>query len=131
MKIEDECLTSIFFIKNVSSSTSHKKLRVYVFPLFRLYVFSSFRLSLREFKNSLPNTFIYESILIKKNYMNANISFNQVRPQRSLKVIKCHFYVYFNLNLRSDGQLYHLVLFMLRHLSDSTINFFFNLRWCF
>ena len=33
---------------------------------------ASFRLSLWEFKKILPNTFIYESILIKI-YMNANI----------------------------------------------------------
>ena len=32
----------------------------------------SFHLSLREFKKILPNTFIYELILIKM-YMNANI----------------------------------------------------------
>ena len=52
----------LYFIKNVSSSTSHKKNSV----------FTSFRLSLREFKKILPNTFIYESILIKI-YMNTNI----------------------------------------------------------
>ena len=40
-------------IKNVSSSTSQKKT-------------PSLRWSLRDFKNILPNTFIYESILIKK-----------------------------------------------------------------
>ena len=39
--------------KNVSSSTSHIK---------------TLRLSVREFKKILPNTFIYESILIKKLY---------------------------------------------------------------
>ena len=39
---------------------------------FRLSAFMSFRLSLREFKNILPNTFINESILIKI-YINANI----------------------------------------------------------
>jgi hypothetical protein len=59
-------------IKNVSSSTSHKKtpsLRPYVFPSFRPYVFPS----VQEFKKILPNTFIYESILIKI-YMNTNIN---------------------------------------------------------
>ena len=44
---------------NVSYSTSHKKT-------------PSFRLSLREFKKIVPNTFIYESILINI-YMNAKI----------------------------------------------------------
>ena len=51
------------FIKNVSSSTTHKKT-----PPLRLSVFTSFR----KFKKILPNTFIYESILIKI-YMNTNI----------------------------------------------------------
>ena len=41
---------SKFFIKNVCSSTTHKKT-----PSFRLYVFTSFR----EFKKILRNTFIY------------------------------------------------------------------------
>ena len=45
-------------IKKVSSFTSHKKA-------------CFLRLSLREFKKSLPNTFIYESILMKI-YVNAN-----------------------------------------------------------
>ena len=58
-----------YFIKNVSSSTSHKKIRVFVFP--------SFRLSLRYFKKILPNTFIYESILIKI-YMNTNVMNTQI-----------------------------------------------------
>ena len=56
------------FIKNVSSSSSHKKtpsLR----PSLGLYV--------REFKKILPNTFIYKSILIKiyvyTNSMNTQI----------------------------------------------------------
>jgi hypothetical protein len=61
------CLYDIFF-KNVSSSTTHKKT-----PSFRLYVFPSFR----EFKKILPNTFIYESILIKI-YMNTNIINQQI-----------------------------------------------------
>jgi hypothetical protein len=47
---DEQCI-----IKNASSSTSHKKT-------------PSLRLSLREIKKILPNTFIYESILIKKNY---------------------------------------------------------------
>ena len=55
-------------IKNVSSSTTHKKLRLSVFMSLRLYVFPSFR----EFKKILPNTFIYKSILIII-YMNTNI----------------------------------------------------------
>ena len=72
------CSSGIFFfIKNVSSSTTHKKLRLYVFPSLRLYVFTSFRLSFREFKKILPNTFIYESILIKI-YMNTNIIYTQI-----------------------------------------------------
>ena len=50
-----------------------------------------------------PNTFIYESILIKI-YMNTNIMNTQI-----LKVTKGHFYVYFNFNLRSYGQLFVLV----------------------
>ena len=52
--------------------SSTQKLRLYVFTSFRLYIFTSLRLSLREFKKSLPNIFIYESILIKI-YVNANI----------------------------------------------------------
>ena len=59
-------------MKNVSSSTTHKET-----PSFRLYVFPSFRHSLREFKKILSNTFIYESILIK-NYMNSNIMNTQI-----------------------------------------------------
>ena len=59
-------------IKNVSSSTSHKKT-----PSYRLYVFPSFRLSLREFKKILPNIFIYYSIFIKI-YMNANIMISKI-----------------------------------------------------
>ena len=55
-----QVLTS-FIIKNVQLT---KKLRLYVIP--------SFCLSFREFKKNLPNTFIYESILIKI-YMNTNI----------------------------------------------------------
>ena len=64
-------------IKNVSSFTTHKKT-------------PSLRLSLWEFKKSLPKTLIYESILIKI-YMNANIMNTQ-----TFDFIK---YVYFNLNL--------------------------------
>ena len=52
------------FIMNVSSSTSHKKT-------------PSFCLSLRKFKKILPDTFIYESILLK-TYMNANIMNTQI-----------------------------------------------------
>ena len=51
-------------IKNVSSSTTHKKT-------------PSLRHSLREFKKILPKTFIYESILIKI-YMNTNIMNTQI-----------------------------------------------------
>ena len=40
-------------------------------------VFTSFRLSLQEFKKIPPNTFIYESILIKL-YMNDNIMNTQI-----------------------------------------------------
>ena len=57
-------------IKNVSSSTSHKKKH-------HLYVFPSLRLSLLEFKKILPKTFIYESILIKI-YMNTIIMNTQI-----------------------------------------------------
>ena len=56
------------FIKNVSSSTSHKKtlsLSPYVFPSFR------------DFEKILPNIFIYESILIKI-YMNTNVMNTQI-----------------------------------------------------
>ena len=59
---------SQIIIKNVSSSTTHKKT-----PSLRLYVFTSFR----EFKKILPNTFIYESILMKI-YMNTNIINTQI-----------------------------------------------------
>ena len=59
-------------IKNVSSSTSQKKT-----PSLRPYVLMSFWLSLRDFKKILPNTFIYESILIKI-YMNTNIMNTQI-----------------------------------------------------
>ena len=74
------------FIKNVSSSTSHKKT-----PSLRLSVFTSIHLSLREFKKILPNTFIYGSILIKI-YMNINIMNTQIFHLRSmtLKVIDGH-----------------------------------------
>ena len=58
--------------KNVSSSKYHKKT-----PSLRPYVFPSFRLSLRDFKKILPNTFIYESILIKL-YMNTNVMNTQI-----------------------------------------------------
>ena len=54
----------IFSIKNVSSSTSH-------------FVFTSLRLSLREFKKILSDIFIYISILIK-SYMIANIMNMQI-----------------------------------------------------
>ena len=57
----------IHIFKNVSSSTTHKKT-----PSLRLYVFTSFR----EFKKILPNTFIYESILLKiymNTFMNTQI----------------------------------------------------------
>ena len=54
-------------IKYASSSTYHKKT-----PFLHLYLFMSLCLSLREFKTSFPNTFIYESILMKI-YVNANI----------------------------------------------------------
>ena len=60
-------------------------------------------LSFQEFEKILPSTFIYESILIKI-YINTNIMNTQI-----LKVTKGHFYVYFNLNLRSYGQLFVLV----------------------
>ena len=83
----------IYIIKNVSSSSSHKKL-------------PSLRLSKRLFKKILPNTFIYECL----HFEYTNISFNQVWPQRSLKVTKGHFYVYFNLNLPFYRQLFVLVL---------------------
>ena len=52
----------IAFLKNVSSSTSHKKTP-----------------SLREFKKILPSTYIYEQILIK-NCMNGEIMNTQIFP---------------------------------------------------
>ena len=52
-------LAPMNIIKNVSSSTTHKKT-------------PSLRLSFREFKKNFPNIFIYESILIKI-YINTNI----------------------------------------------------------
>ena len=63
-------------------------------------------LSFREFEKILPNTFIYESILIRI-YMNTNILNTQI-----FKVTKGHFYVYFNLNLRSYGHLFVLVYYI-------------------
>ena len=53
----------------------------------------SFYLSLQEFKKILPNTFIYDSILIKI-YMNANIKNTQIFCFISviLKVTKAPFY---------------------------------------
>ena len=63
----------MLIIKNVSSSTSHKKN-------------PSLRLSLREFKKILPSTFIYQPILIKKNCMNANIMNSQIFNLFSQKV---------------------------------------------
>ena len=63
----------LMFIKNVSSSTTHKKINLSVFTSFCLPVSPSFR----EFKKILPNTFIYESILIKI-YMKTNILNTQI-----------------------------------------------------
>ena len=60
----DSILVQDGFIKNVSYSTSHKKN-------------PSLRLTLREFKKSVSNTFIYVSILIKI-YVNANIMNTQI-----------------------------------------------------
>ena len=51
--------------KKDNSSTTHKKLRLYVFPSFR------------EFKKILPNTFIYKPILIKI-YIYTNIINTQI-----------------------------------------------------
>ena len=65
----------------------------------------SFRLSLRRFKKSLPNTFIYESILIKI-YMRANIMNTQIFHLIKYEGHKMSLYVYSNLNLRSYGQLF-------------------------
>ena len=57
----------------------------------------------------LPNTFIYESILMKI-YMNANIMNTQIfHFIRSQKVTFIFVLVTFNLNLRSYGQLFVLV----------------------
>ena len=83
-------ILQLHLIKNVSTSTSHKKTLS-----LRLSVFTSFRPSLREFKKILLNTFIYQSILIKKiyeyqYYEYENISLKEVWPQRSLKVTKVH-----------------------------------------
>ena len=72
-------------IKNLSSSTYHKKYSV--FRSLRHHVFPSFRLSLLEFKKNLPNTFIYESILMKI-YANTNIIKYDLKGHwRSKKVI--------------------------------------------
>ena len=60
-------VSQVFNIKNVSSYLSHKKTSVFL----------SLRLSFRKFKKILPNTFIYESILIKI-YMNTNIMNAQI-----------------------------------------------------
>ena len=59
--------SELTIIKCVSSSTFHKKNSIFTF----------FRLSLRKFKKIIPNTFIYESLLIKI-YMNANIMNTQI-----------------------------------------------------
>ena len=67
LQIQCQCMYVVYcnlIIKNVSSSTSHKKT-------------PSLRLSLREFKKILPNTFIYELILIKI-YMITNIMNTQI-----------------------------------------------------
>ena len=56
------------FVKNVSSSISDKKLRLYVFPSLHMY---------RNLRKIISSTFIYEPILIK-NYMNANIMNTQI-----------------------------------------------------
>ena len=56
--------TKFYIIKNVSSSTFHKKTL-------------SFSLSLREFKKILSNIFIYESILMKI-YINTNMMKTQI-----------------------------------------------------
>ena len=69
-------------------------------------------LSFQEFEKILPNTFIYELILIKI-YMNTNIIITQI-----LKVTKGHFYVYLNLNLRSYGQLFVHVFQMPQYPND-------------
>ena len=60
---------TLSIIMNVSPSTSHNKN-----PCLRFYVL---RLSLRKFKKSLPNTFIYELILMKI-YVNAHIMNTQI-----------------------------------------------------
>ena len=72
---ETKSINYRFFFKNVSSSKSHKKTLsfcLYVFLSLCFSVFPSYCLSFREFKKNLPNTFIYESILIII-YMNTNI----------------------------------------------------------
>ena len=74
-----------------------------------------------ELETILPNTFIYESILIKI-YMNTNIMNTQI-----LKLTKGHFYVYFNLNLRSYEQLFVLVL--LKRLFKSHVSIYFILYY--
>ena len=107
-------LNMIFpIIKNVSSSTFHKK---------------KLRLSLREFKKILPNTYIYESILITI-YMNANIMTTQIfnlikyvlrghwRSQKVNFMIKIPFslnifFPNYNLDIRSYWQLLSLFYFL-------------------
>ena len=68
--------TQLALLERKFFNFSQKKLNLYVFTSFRHYVFPSLSLSLREFKKSLPNTFIYESILIKI-YANVNIMKSQ------------------------------------------------------
>ena len=51
---------------------------------------ASFRLSLWEFKKILPNTFIYESILINI-YMNANIMNSNIMNVQIFYLIKVDF----------------------------------------
>ena len=75
---------------------------------------------------SLPNTFIYESILIKID-VNANIINTEIFHLLSMTstVIEsheCHFYVYFTLNLSSYGQVFVLVLILILGKKDEKIN---------
>ena len=81
-------------IKNLSSSTTQKKLRA---PL---------RPSLQDFKKILPSTFIYKPILVKL-YMNANIMKTQI-----LRFIK---------SMTSDISLIQNLIFLKFYIYDNNI----------
>ena len=128
--LKNVCASKI--IKNVSSSTSYKNT-------------PSFRLSLRELKKILPNTFIYESILIiKKKYINANNMntqiFNSIEYDlnghwRSEKVTFIENFVLIFLNSRKDRRKDRVFLWEEEELTliDNFVLIFLNSRkdWVF